>query len=67
MEILQEYWPFLLPLILAQLVLLITALMHVLKHQNYRFGSRTLWIIVVVFFQILGPVAYFVFGRGEDG
>ncbi len=66
MEILQEYWPFLLPLFLVQLGLMITALVHVLRHPQYKFGSRALWIPVVVLFQIIGPVVYFVFGRGED-
>lgn len=66
MKTLQEYWPFLLPLIAAQLVLMITALVHILRHPNYKFGSRALWIPVVVLFQIIGPVIYFVFGRGDD-
>ncbi len=66
MTTLQEYWPFLVPLIVAQFGLMITALVHVLKHPRYKFGSRALWIPVVVLFQIIGPVVYFVFGRGED-
>ena len=66
METLQEYWPFLLPLIIAQFGLMITALVHVLKHPTYKFGSRALWIPVVVLLQIIGPVIYFVFGRGDD-
>lgn len=57
--------PIFIPLILLQLGLMVTALLHVLKHPHYRFGNRIFWIIVVVFFQIIGPVVYFVFGRGE--
>lgn len=57
--------PLFIPLILLQLGLMVTALLHVLKHPHYRFGNRIFWIIVVVFFQIIGPVVYFVFGRGE--
>jgi hypothetical protein len=66
MEIMKEYWPFLVPLILAEFVLMATALVHVLRHPNYKFGSRALWIPVVLFVQILGPIVYFVFGRGDD-
>ncbi|HHT69174.1 MAG TPA: PLDc_N domain-containing protein [Firmicutes bacterium] len=66
MEIMKEYWPFLVPLILAEFVLMVTALVHVLRHPNYKFGSRALWIPVVLFVQILGPIVYFVFGRGDD-
>ena len=66
MDKLMEFLPFLIPLFLIQLALMITALMHVLKHPQYRFGSRTMWILVVVFLQIIGPVVYFAFGRGEE-
>jgi hypothetical protein len=65
-ELLQQYWPFLVPLILAELILMVTALVHVLRHPTYRFGTRSLWIPVVVLLQIIGPILYFVFGRGED-
>ncbi len=58
--------PLFIPLILLQLGLMVTALIHVLKHPNYRFGNRGFWLIVVVFFQMIGPVVYFIFGRGEE-
>lgn len=66
MNTLMEYLPFLIPVILIEFALAITALVHVLKHPNYRFGNRVLWIIIVLCFQIIGPIVYFVFGRGED-
>jgi len=66
MEILREYLPFLLPLIIAQFALGITALVHVLKHPRYRFGNKPIWVLIVLFVNIIGPVVYFVFGRGED-
>ena len=58
--------PFLIPLILVQLALLITALVHVLRHEHYRVGNRVLWVIIVVFVNILGPIAYFAFGRSDE-
>jgi hypothetical protein len=66
MEILREYLPFLVPLIIAQLALGITAIVHVLKHPRYRFGNKPIWVLIVLFINIIGPVVYFVFGRGED-
>jgi hypothetical protein len=66
MNSLLPYLPVLVPVVLIELALMITALTHVLKHPNYRFGNRTIWIIVVVLFQIIGPVLYFAIGRGED-
>lgn len=65
METLREYWLFLVPLIIAQLTLAITAFVHVIRHPSYRFGNKVFWIPVVLFISIIGPVVYFVFGRGD--
>ncbi len=66
METLMQYLPFLIPLAIAQLVLMIVALVHVLRHPNYRIGNRPVWVIVVVLFQFIGPVVYFVLGRERE-
>lgn len=66
MEKLIEYLPFLAPIILIELILMITALVHVCKHKNYRFGNRILWVVLVVALQIIGPILYFTIGRGEE-
>lgn len=66
MEKLMEYLPFLIPLLIVQFVLALTALIHVLKHPNYRFGNKIVWIIVVLLVSIIGPIFYFIFGRGDE-
>ena len=66
MDLLREYLPFLVPLVIAQVALAITALVHVLKHPRYRFGNKIMWIIIVCLVQFIGSAVYFVFGRGEE-
>lgn len=66
MQEIMEYLPFLIPIIVIELILAIFALVHVIKHPNYRFGNKVLWIIVVSVFQIIGPIVYFVFGKGDE-
>lgn len=66
MDFIIKYLPFLLPVLLIELVLMITALVHILKHKNYRFGNRILWIIIVVVINTIGPILYFTIGRGEE-
>lgn len=61
-----QYLPVLLPVLLIEWVLLITALVHVIRHPNYRFGNKIMWILIVVLVQIIGPIIYFVFGKGES-
>ncbi|MDR1238384.1 MAG: PLD nuclease N-terminal domain-containing protein [Propionibacteriaceae bacterium] len=54
------------PLVIAQLILAIVALIHVLKHPHYRFGNKPMWILIVLLFQTVGPIVYFIFGRDEE-
>ncbi len=55
-----------LPVVILEFALAIAALIHVLRHPHYRFGNKVIWILVVLFIQIIGPIFYFMFGRGED-
>jgi hypothetical protein len=66
MEELIEYLPFLIPIVIIEMALAITALVHVLRHPNYSFGNKLMWILIVLFIQIVGPIVYFIFGRGEE-
>ncbi len=63
---LQEYLPFLIPLIVAQLALLGYTLYHILTHTHYKRGTRGLWLVVaLVGMQFIGPILYFLLGK-ED-
>lgn len=66
MDRIMEYLPFLIPVIIIELILMITALVHVLTHKSYRFGNRIMWVIIVACIQVLGPIFYFTIGRGDD-
>lgn len=57
--------PFLIPLVLLQVGLFIAAIVHIFKHNNYRRGNRVIWVLVS-FINIIGPILYFVIGRGRD-
>jgi drug/metabolite transporter (DMT)-like permease len=65
MEILQKYLPLLIPLIVVQLALMIVALLDILKREKTR-GPKWLWILIVVFGEMIGPIVYFVVGREES-
>lgn len=62
----REFMPFLIPLAIVEIVLLVYTLYHILTHKTYKRGSRGLWIIVaVVGMQFIGPVLYFLLGKEE--
>ncbi|HPA34488.1 MAG TPA: PLD nuclease N-terminal domain-containing protein, partial [Anaerolineaceae bacterium] len=65
MDIIQQYLPYLIPLIVIQLGLLVFALLDLLKRERTR-GPKWMWIIIIIFVNIFGPVAYLLFGREES-
>jgi len=65
LESIREYLPILIPIIVIQFTLTIAAIIHIVRHENYKFGNRTMWILVS-FIQTVGPLVYFFFGRGEE-
>lgn len=62
---LSEILPIIAPLIVIQLVLMIIALVLCIKAERTR-GPKVMWILIIIFGNILGPVAYFIFGRSHD-
>ena len=65
-EIIIKYLPVFRPLIVIELALALTALVHVVRHPHYRFGNKAVWILVVLLIQFIGPVLYFAMGRGDE-
>lgn len=67
LEQIKEFLPFLIPLIIAEVVLIIVTLRHILTHENYKHGNRAMWIVItLVGMQLWGPILYFVFGKEEE-
>jgi hypothetical protein len=67
MDNIRDFLPFLIPLAVAQIVLLIYTLRHIFTHHTYKRGSRALWVVVVVLgMQFIGPILYFLLGKQDD-
>ena len=64
MAIIQQYLPLLIPIVLLELGLLVAALIDISKREKTK-GPKWVWVLVVIFFNLLGPIAYFLFGREE--
>jgi hypothetical protein len=47
----------------VQLVLLVLALIGALSAERVRNLPRPLWVVVILVIPLLGPIAYFLFGR----
>lgn len=55
-------WGLVLPLIIIQLILLIVAIIDLIRTPGTN-GPKWMWAVIILFVSILGPVAYFIFGR----
>lgn len=65
-DTLKEMLPFLIPLIVLELALLIFALVDLVKREKVRGGNKVVWAIIIVIINIIGPIIYLVFGRLEN-
>ena len=61
-----EFLPFLIPLVILQFALLGYTLYHILTHDTYKMGNRTLWLVItLVFMNYVGPILYFILGKKD--
>lgn len=61
MEILKMFAP----LIALQFGLAIFCIVQIVKH-GVKNLSKAAWIVIVIIFELLGPVAFLLFGRKRD-
>ncbi len=66
-EIVNDNLPLLIPLIIIQFGLLIYVIRHILTHNSYKRGNRTLWLVVsIVLMNFVGPILYLIFGKENE-
>jgi len=65
MNLLRELLPFIWPLIVIQLGLMVFALIDLSRRSATR-GPKWVWALVIIVINIIGPIVYFVIGREEE-
>ena len=65
MDKIMEYLPLLIPVFLIELTLMVIALVDLLRREKTQ-GPKWVWLLVILFVQIFGPIAYMIFGRQEE-
>lgn len=56
--------PFLIPILLIQFGLIVAALLDLTRREKTR-GPKWLWVLIILFVNLIGPIIYFLVGR-ED-
>ena len=65
LEKVMELLPFIIPLVLLQLTLMIVALVDLIRREKTRGLPKWAWALVIVLGELIGPIVYFIFGREE--
>lgn len=65
LEVIKGLLPFLIPVVLIQVTLLIIALVDLAKREYVRGGNKIVWALVIIFVQMIGPIVYLIIGRQE--
>lgn len=58
-------WGAIAPILVLHFILMITALVSCTREEKTN-GPKWMWILVILFINLIGPVLYFVVGRRND-
>lgn len=61
-ELAQVNWALFAPIIVIQLILMGTALVDLIRSEETN-GPKLLWVLLIIFVSMIGPILYFVIGR----
>ena len=64
MENISSLIPFLIPIVLLQLGLMVFALVDLIRRERTK-GPKWVWALVIIFVNLIGSVVYLVVGREE--
>jgi hypothetical protein len=64
LEQLRQLLPLLIPIIVIQLGLIVAALIDLARRPATR-GPKWLWLVIILFINLIGPIVYFLVGREE--
>ncbi|MBE0410452.1 MAG: PLDc_N domain-containing protein [Anaerolineales bacterium] len=64
MEEFIQWIPFLIPVFLLQIFLMVFALADLIKRERTK-GPKWMWALIIVFVNIIGPLVYLFVGREE--
>lgn len=66
LDLIKDMLPFLIPLIIIELGLMVIALVDLVKRPQVKGGNKFPWILLVVFISLFGPIIYLLFGRKDE-
>jgi hypothetical protein len=65
LETLKDALPFLIPLLVIELGLMVFALVDLARRKVVKGGQKWPWVLVIVLLGIIGPIFYLLVGREQ--
>ena len=65
LEVLKDMLPFLIPLAVIELGLMVFALEDLARRQVVKGGQKWPWVLVIILLGIIGPIFYLLVGREQ--
>jgi uncharacterized membrane protein YhaH (DUF805 family) len=62
---LMQFIPYLVPVLIIQLVLIVVALIDLARREHTR-GPKWMWALIILFVNLFGAIIYFIVGRKEE-
>lgn len=64
LQLIKQWIPLLVPVLILELALMAAALVDIARRERTK-GPKWVWIVVVIVFNLIGPLVYFIAGREE--
>ncbi len=64
LQLIKQWIPLLAPVLILELALMAAALVDVIRREKTK-GPKWVWIVVIIVFNLIGPLVYFIAGREE--
>ena len=61
-----KFFAAVIPIVILNLVMIIWCISDLTKRKSFKLLDKRIWIVVILFIQLIGPLAYLLLGRGDD-
>lgn len=65
-QVIKDMLPFLIPLLILELSLIVVCLRDLIRRKEVRGGNKLVWALAIIFIQLIGPALYLFLGRKES-
>jgi hypothetical protein len=54
------------PILIIEIILIVISLVDLSKRKKVQFDNKIIWVIIIVFLNLIGPILYLAWGRHAE-